>query len=281
MMGGRDIPRPLAALAALLSMLPFAGCSTREAPAARPSAPSVSPGPVAFGERSACETPATPVAAPEGAAPPRRRIVLVTGYEPFGGLETNTSWEVAKRVAGERVAGHEVVAVALPVVWEETRAKLAAAVREHEPDAVISMGVGWSGYVEVERVARNVRGQHKDNRGELPPAREVEPGGPTELRTRLPAGRIAECLDKMGLPARLSDSAGTYLCNEAFYALLRATDPDTPAGFIHLPRAGPDRARRPTRGEVEAGPVTVDGLAAGIRAAIEEAVGARIGGRGQ
>ncbi|MHC4249279.1 MAG: pyroglutamyl-peptidase I [Planctomycetota bacterium] len=254
-----------ATLLALAPYVPLAGCTTREAPAS-PATPAPA---------KAIAAPAGPAATSVDASPAKRPVVLVTGYEPFAGLETNTSWEVAKRLAGERVAGHEVVAVGLPVVWEEARAKLASAVREHEPDVVISMGVGWSGYVEVERVARNVRGRHKDNRGELPPAAEVEPGGPTELRTRLPAGRIAERLDKMGLPARLSDSAGTYLCNEAFYALLRATDADTPAGFIHLPRAGPDRAKRPTRGEIEAGPVTVDGLAAGIRAAIEEAVGAR------
>ncbi len=243
----------LATLVGLVEFLPLAGCATRPAPAA----------------------PAAPVTSPTDAAPARTPVVLVTGYEPFAGLETNTSWEVAKRLAGERVAGHRIVAVGLPVVWEEARAKLGAALREHAPEAAISMGVGWSGWIEVETIARNVRGRHKDNNGALPPASKVEPGGPPEIGTRLPTERIVERLKELNLPARLSDSAGTYLCNEAFYALLRAADPDVPAGFIHLPRAGPDRAKRPTKGEREAGPVTVDGLTAGIRAAIEEAVGAR------
>jgi pyroglutamyl-peptidase len=245
-----------------LAMAALVGCSTAHAPRRVSSASPV-----------ASEAPVAPAATAEGAS--HAPVVLVTAFEPFAGLETNTSWEVAKRLSGERIAGHEVVAVGLPVVWEEARAKLASAVREHEPGAAISMGVGWSGYVKVERVARNIRGQHKDNRGELPPAPEVEPGGPAEMPTRLPAERIAKRLKGLGLPVQLSDSAGDYLCNEAFYALLRATDAETPAGFIHLPRAGPDRAKRPTRGEREAGPVTVDELARGIRAAIEEVVGAR------
>jgi pyroglutamyl-peptidase len=228
----------------LAAFVLLAGCAARETPAPRQPSPSIA----------------------------RKRVVLITGYEPFAGLETNTSWEVAKRLAGERVSGCEIVAVGLPVVWEEARAKLGAAIRKHEPEVVISTGVGWSGYIKVERIARNVRGPHKDNLGALPPASEVEPGGPLQIRTRLPAERIVKRLKALGLPAKLSDSAGTYLCNEAFYALMRATSADTPAGFIHLPRAGPDRAKRPTKSEREAGPVTVDSLTAGIRAAIEEAV---------
>jgi len=249
-----------------LAMAAIVGCSSAHAPRRTPSATPEAP--------AAPATPLTPVVPVEEA--PRAPVVLITAYEPFAGLETNTSWEVAKRLAGERVAGHEVVVVGLPVVWEEARAKLAGAVREHEPAAAISMGVGWSGYVKVERVARNVRGPHKDNRGELPRAREVEPGGPAEIATRLPAERIARRLKGLGLPVKLSDSAGDYLCNEAFYAILRATAADTPAGFIHLPRAGPDRAKRPTRGEREAGPVTVDLLTAGMRAAIEETIRAEV-----
>lgn len=251
----------------LIAAAALIGCASPPAP--RHASPAASEAP------ATPTTPATPAAAAVVEEESRAPVVLVTAFEPFAGLETNTSWEVAKRLSGERVAGHEVVTVGLPVVWEEARAKLGRAVREHYPAAAISMGVGWSGYVKVERVARNVRGRHKDNRGELPPASEVEPGGPPEIATRLPAARIAERLGEMGLPVQLSDSAGTYLCNEAFYALLRATDSGTPAGFIHLPRAGPDRAKRPTRGEREAGPVTVDALAAGVRAAIEETVGAR------
>jgi len=241
------------AVVSLLIMAALTGCSARV-------------------PRPATTRAASVTSREEASGPP---VVLVTAFEPFAGLETNTSWEVAKLLSGEQVAGHEIVAVGLPVVWEEARARLAAAVGEHEPEAAISMGVGWSGYIEVERVARNVRGRHKDNRGNLPPAREVEPDGPAEIKTRLPAAKIVERLEKMGLPVRPSDSAGTYLCNEAFYAVLRATSEGTPAGFIHLPRAGPDRARRPTKGELRAGPVTVEGLAQGIRAAIEEAVGAR------
>ena len=235
---------------------------------------------------ASCAAKPAPPAPMRPQKPGTRGVILLTGFESFAGLETNTSWEVARTLDGEIVADRKVVALCLPVVWEEARQKLTRAVRERRPDAALAMGVGWSGWIEVESTARNRRGPHKDNRRELPPVlppagghgkgkRLVEPGGPEELVTRLPSKRIVERLRALGLPVRESDTAGDYLCNEAFYAILRATADDCPAGFTHRPRGGPARGWKPTLAERESIPVTVDDLVKGIRAALEEMVAAR------
>ncbi len=214
------------------------------------------------------------------AAPPD--VILLTGHEPFGGLTKNTSWEVASRLEGETIAGLEVVAVRLPVVWEECGRQVREAIRRHRPRMVLATGVAWVGLVQVETTARNERRKYKDNRDELPRAKVIEPGGPERIATRLPVERIMKRLKALGLPAATSDDAGGYLCNETFYSLLRETarlEGETgrpvPAGFIHVPRTGPDRARKPSEAEQKARAVTVDDLVKGMRAAIEEMAVAR------
>lgn len=213
---------------------------------------------------------------------PPRGVVLVSGHEPFGGLERNTSWEVARRLDGDTVAGLRVVAVRLPVVWEECGRQIREAVRRHRPRAVLATGVAWQGLIQVETTARNERRPHKDNRKELPRRKLIEPGGPRIIATHLPAERIVKRLRALGLPAETSDDAGGYICNETFYSLLRETaqleeelGERVPAGFIHLPRAGRDRAKKATGPERTVRAVTVDDLVRGIRAAIEEAAAAR------
>ena len=220
------------------------------------------------------DKPATP------AAPPA--IVLISGHEPFGGLTKNTSWQVARRLKGETIAGLEVVAVRLPVVWEECGRQIREAIRRHRPRMVLATGVAWMGLVQVETTARNERRKYKDNRDELPRAKVIETGGPERIATRLPVEAIVKRLAALGLPVATSDDAGGYLCNETFYSLLRETarlEAETgetiPAGFIHLPRALADRARDPKPAEKKVRAVTVDELAAGMRAVIEEMVAAK------
>jgi pyroglutamyl-peptidase len=195
--------------------------------------------------------------------------VLLTGFEPFAGLQTNTSWEVARRLDRQVVEGRRVVSVLLPVAWEEARSQLAAAVHAQEPDVAIVMGVAWWGLIAVESPGRNVRGAHLDNRKRLPPRREIYADGPPALDSRLPRKRIVERLTEMDIPARLSDTAGDYLCNEVLYTVLYETrERGIPAGLLHMPRAGPDRARRALRAEEQVRRVTVDELVAAVREVI-------------
>ncbi len=240
---------------------------------------------------SAVEASPGPASAPASAREP---VFLLTGYGPFADIKENESWQVAERLDGEVISGMRVVAVKLPVVWDVAAAKLREAVTEHRPAAAISMGVGWSGWIEVETTARNRRVNRRDVRGRKPELLVVEQGGPSTIPTRLPVEDIVRRIREMGIPVRTSDDAGGYLCNDAFYTVLRATEAGSagpgraegdpvPAGFIHLPRARnglalqarPDPSIRVTPSERAVKPVDLDGLVRAVRAAIEETARAR------
>ncbi len=237
-------------------------------------------------QRSGSTVLKSPSGVPEQMAAPRpdgdgvpAPVFLLTGYGPFADIRENESWQVAERMDGEVIAGMRIVSVELPVVWDVAAAKLKEAVRRHRPAAAISMGVGWSGWIEVETVARNRRVNRKDCLGRRPELLVVEQGGPSTILTRLPVERIVKRIREMGIAVRTSDDARGYLCNDAFYAILRATEelaegPPVPAGFIHLPRARPDPTIRITASERAVSAVDLDGLVRAIRAAIEETAAA-------
>ena len=85
-------------------------------------------------------------------------VLLLTGFEPFGGLKLNASWETVKTFQGKEIAGHRIETALLPVVYDEMAAPLQEAIAKHKPAAVISFGVG-SRVIQVETVARN--GYHR------------------------------------------------------------------------------------------------------------------------
>ena len=172
--------------------------------------------------------------------------VLCTGYEPFGGDDENPSAAVARSLDGRTVGGHEVVGRVLPVAFDEVRPRLADLIDAHDPAAVVGTGVaaGRAG-VAVERVGLNVDDAvtTPDNAGADPEAAPVEPGGPDARLATLPlAASVAALLDA-GIPARVSNTAGTHSCNHHLNATQRRQEarglregPDrVPAGFVHLP----------------------------------------------
>lgn len=171
-------------------------------------------------------------------------VCLITGHEPFDILDKNPSWETAKALEGEVIAGHRIVAVELPVVYDEIAVPLEAAIERHRPQMVIAFGVGWSGF-EVETVARNGYNpsRYKDNKDRTPPREKIDPNGRDQFATELPAEEIARLLKAEGIGARTSDDAGGYLCNETFYRLMNL-DPQGLGksirirGFVHTPNLG-------------------------------------------
>ncbi|MFB6128003.1 MAG: peptidase [Halolamina sp.] len=176
--------------------------------------------------------------------------VLVTGYEPFGDHEANPTESIAGDLDGTTVAGHDVVGAVLPVAFDEVAAELTALLDAHDPEAVVATGVaGGRQAVAVERVGVNVAdcAGVPDNDGAEP--RGVHPAdGPDAYLSTLPVGEtVRACLDA-GVPARVSNTAGTHCCNRALYALLHALDRrnrDVPAGFVHVPLT-PGRAAAET-----------------------------------
>ncbi len=163
--------------------------------------------------------------------------VLVTGFEPFGGSDINPSGQTAQNLDGTRVGEYYVEGTVLPVSWSDTLPRLYRAIEDTDPGAVVCLGQGGREAVTPERVAINyTRG--KDNDEAERKGEPVVSEGPDGLFTTLPIEAIVEALTDAGIPARISNSAGTYLCNCAMYGLLSylAEDADAAkAGFVHVP----------------------------------------------
>lgn len=176
--------------------------------------------------------------------------ILVTGFEPFGGEARNPSWEAARAVDGERVGGALLVARRLPCVVGEVRQALAAAIDEVEPRLVLSLGLaGGRADVSIERVAINViDARIPDNAGRQPVDEPVIEDGPAAYFSTLPIKALAQALRERGIPASISQSAGTYVCNAEFYGLMHLIATRRPAlrgGFVHLPYLPEMAARHP------------------------------------
>lgn len=172
--------------------------------------------------------------------------MLLTGFEPFGGHELNPSGEIVKRLDARAIAGVKILGRVLPVVMAGLGRHIAELVAETRPRAVIGLGLAaGETVIRLERQATN-RAEFRipDNAGVKLDGQPIDPNGPPSRATRLPIERIHAALVAKGIPARLSDSAGLYLCNVAMYEILAGTKGDIPAGFVHLPHLRAEVARR-------------------------------------
>jgi pyroglutamyl-peptidase len=166
--------------------------------------------------------------------------VLVTGFEPFGAYTVNPSAELAKAVAGRAVDGCRVESAILPVHHIETPERARALLAELAPAAVLHLGLAEGrARLAVERVALNVMDYRiPDNAGVRAAGEPCVPGGPAAYLATLPAAEILSTLAAAGIPAYLSSTAGTYLCNQTLYATLHEIERrglSTRAGFLHVP----------------------------------------------
>ncbi|ERL24075.1 pyroglutamyl-peptidase I family protein [Jonquetella sp. BV3C21] len=162
--------------------------------------------------------------------------VLLTGFEPFDGGTVNPSWEVASALARSR--GGEVSALRLPVSFARSLGVLYAELERLRPQAVISFGLASSrSALTPERVALNLdEARIPDNDGSQPSDIPVVPGAPAAYFGTLSALLWARALEKEGVPAQVSYSAGTYVCNHVFFGLLHwQASRGGVGGFCHLP----------------------------------------------
>ncbi|WP_439693419.1 pyroglutamyl-peptidase I [Curtobacterium sp. SP.BCo] len=195
--------------------------------------------------------------------------VLLTAFEPFGGDARNPSWDAAQRLAATWDGPARLVVEQLPVVFEE-RARLAAAIVEHRPDVVIATGLAAGrSAVTPERVAINVMDARiPDNAGAQPVDEPVDPCGAPAAFSSLPIKRIVRDVRAAGVPASVSNTAGTFTCNQVFYELMSfAGREGFRAGFVHVP-ATPDIAGDGPSLELEQ---IVTALDAVVRASIDPA----------
>ncbi|MGR0162077.1 pyroglutamyl-peptidase I [Paenarthrobacter nitroguajacolicus] len=167
-------------------------------------------------------------------------MILLTGFEPFGGEEVNPSW-LAVRRAGELLGseGIAVDVVELPCVFGESATVLTEAIARLNPDIVVCSGLaGGRARISLERVAINCDDARiPDNKGQRPIDEEVIPGGPAAYFSNLPIKAALRNLHIAGIRGEVSQSAGTYVCNHIFYVLMNAlaSRPGTRGGFVHVP----------------------------------------------
>lgn len=197
--------------------------------------------------------------------------VLLTGFEPFGGESVNPSWQAAALVAAAPPEGIAVTAVQLPCVFGASLTALRAAVEEVRPDLVVCLGqAGGRHGVTVERVAINVDDARiPDNAGAQPIDTAVVPGGPAAYFSSLPVKACVAAMRGAGVPAAVSNTAGTFVCNHVAYGLahLLATElPGVRGGFVHVPWA-PEQVL-----DGSAAVLSAETVARGVAALLEAAV---------
>jgi len=173
----------------------------------------------------------------------------MTGFDPFGGESINPSWEVVKQLEGMHIDGCRVVTRQLPCVFGEALSVLNAAIDELDPTLVIAVGqAGGRVDVTVERVGINVDDARiADNIGQQPVDVAIVADGPAAWFSTLPIKSMAAALREAGVPASVSQTAGTFVCNHVMYGLLHklADKPGAKGGFIHIPYLPEQAAAHP------------------------------------
>lgn len=172
--------------------------------------------------------------------------ILLTGFEPFGGEQTNPSWLAAQQLDGYQLDDEvQIVSRQLSCEFEQSQQQLKTAIAELNPVLVLAIGqAGGRTELCFEKVAINfIDARIADNAGQQPIDKTVVAEGPAAYFTTLPIKAMVNSLKQAGIPAAVSYTAGTYVCNTVFYALMHQLR-DTPkvrAGFLHIPYA-PEQA---------------------------------------
>lgn len=197
--------------------------------------------------------------------------ILVTGFDPFGGESRNPSWEAACALPS-CIAGLEVHRRQLPTVFGAAGAQLLAAVHELQPSLVLCLGqAGGRAALTPERVAVNLRDARiPDNTGAQPVDEPVVHGGSDAYFATLPTRAMVDAITAGGIPAALSYSAGTFVCNDVMYTLLHAAATEQLpllGGFLHVPYLPEQAAAHPTQPSM-----ALEQIVRGVNLALEAAV---------
>ncbi len=175
-------------------------------------------------------------------SPAAKRVILLTGFDPFGGNTQNPSWLIAHALHGQRIAGHVVVAAQLPTVFDESLHRLQALVAQHQPTLTLCLGqAGGRSALSLERIGININDARiADNWGRQPVDTPVVPGGPAAYFSNLPLKAMLRAALQAGVPCEVSQTAGTFVCNHVLYGLMHLLECGTgPAGarggFVHVP----------------------------------------------
>ena len=165
------------------------------------------------------------------------KTLLITGFEPFDGQSVNPSWEAVDRLP-EQIGEWNIYKLRIPVEYELAPRRVLEKARELQADAVISVGqAGGRNAVTPEVIGINLReAAITDNAGRLCKGEPIDAQGPDGIFSTLPVREMAAAIGEKGIQAKLSYSAGAYVCNDVLYTLLRHFEGTAVrAGFIHVP----------------------------------------------
>lgn len=176
--------------------------------------------------------------------------VLLTGFDPFGEERINPATEAVQSIDGEIIDDYEVSTLEVSTVFDKCIQQLKDAIEEVTPDLVICVGqAGGRSDISLERVAINVNDARiPDNDGKQPIDTSVIQSGPSAYWSTLPIKAIVESLKNNGIPASVSQTAGTFVCNHIFYGLMHelyTMHPSVRGGFIHIPFLPEQAAAKP------------------------------------
>ena len=165
--------------------------------------------------------------------------ILVTGFDPFENEPINPAIEVVKRLP-DTIYGAQIIKLEIPTEFKRSGEKVHEAIKKYQPDYVLDVGqAGGQIGLTPEKVAVNIDdGSVPDNAGYRPMDKPIAKDGETAYLSQLPVKAMVKAIRDAGLPACLSMTAGTYVCNHVMYAVQYMRDKEFPhlkAGFIHIP----------------------------------------------
>ncbi|WP_066066767.1 pyroglutamyl-peptidase I [Neobacillus soli] len=198
--------------------------------------------------------------------------ILVTGFDQFGGEPINPALEAVKRLNGKEILGYKVITREIPTVFGKAISSLKESIEEINPNVVICVGqAGGRSGITPERVAINLDDARiTDNENNQPIDAEIVPGGPAAYFSKLPVKAMVKKMNDNGIPASVSNTAGTFVCNHIFYGLMNYLDTrrkEIRGGFIHIPFLPEQIVRNPGHPSMSL-ELIVKGLELSIEAAI-------------
>ena len=166
-----------------------------------------------------------------------KKKLLITGFDPFGEQSVNPSWHAVEQLP-DTVGKYGLCKLAIPTVFGEAARRVLDKAQEIRPDVILCIGLaGGRDAVTPERIAVNIRDARiPDNAGNQPVGEYVVPDGPAAYFATVPVTEMTEAIRNAGIPARVSNTAGTYVCNDVLYTLLHHyAGTGVRVGFVHVP----------------------------------------------
>lgn len=175
--------------------------------------------------------------------------IMLTGFEPFGGESVNPAYEAIKLLP-DKICTAQLIKLEIPTVFEKSGATLEKAIKSYQPEVVICVGqAGGCSGITIEKVAINLQDARiPDNEGFQPIDKPIKTDGENAYFSSLPVKAMVTEIRKNGIPAFLSYTAGTFVCNTLMYTLLYLIDkkyPQMRGGFIHVPYASQQAVNKP------------------------------------